>query len=179
MELELRGEQWECPRCPLHPQPRLWFRGQIQSSGLIQRSVLFQKNPSLIPEVSHRLPAHCPSLQPAAGEPRSLVGLWLPRGLFLSLVWAGAPQQPTGGMGVFRANTLQFHSENTHTPDPSPQIQETQMEFKPGAPKQTKVHMHKLPWKLNNSYHKATEPYLKKTQPNRKPTDQKTIVNAL
>lgn len=137
-----RGEQWECPRCSLHPQPSSWFREQTQSSALIQRSVLFLKKTSLIPKVSHRLPAHCPSLQPAA----QLV-CDFPLGSFLPLVWAGAPQQPTGGMEVLRANTLQFHSEseNTHTPDPSPQIQETQMEFKPTAPKQTKVHMHKTP----------------------------------
>lgn len=100
------------------------------------------KKRSLIPAVSHRLPAHCPSLQ--LESHRAQLVCDFPLGLFPSLVWAGAPQQP--GMEEWKCSdkTLHNFTQKTHTHF-RPQSPNPQMEFKPRAPRQTKVHRHKLP----------------------------------
>lgn len=151
VKLDPRGEQWECPRCPEHSserKPKFRFNPEISS---------LSKKRSLIPEVSHRLPAHCPSrclchgAQLVCDFPQDCSSPWLGQ------VHHSSQQEERECSEQTLHHFSLDQKGHTRTPEPSSQIQETQMEFKPRAAKQTKVHMHKNPWKPNNNYHKATE----------------------
>lgn len=137
---------------------------------------------SVIPEVSYRaLWAHLPTFQQADESPRAQVFCdFSPDCSFSSFRQAHHSNQQKDQVCSEQTHCNFTQNQNKHTPDPSPQIQETQMELKPRAPKQAKMRSHtNPPWKqqLPASFSSLLKTNKQKGRTNNAPKDCKPFSN--
>lgn len=151
MELDLREEQGDS----LCPQPSTGFKGQTQSSALIQTPVLFPKKGHWFlqypTDCLHTVPLsswRATELSWFVTSPWDCSPPWFGQVHHSSLEWRNGSAQTKHSIISLR--------KHIHTLDPSPQIH--RWNSNPEHLGKQRCTGTKSPWKLNSSFHKATEP---------------------